>query len=70
MSKQTHKAIVRAMKGFEKRGLAPRWDQSLTIFEAGSKSTAAIERRSIRPASYQQTFTDGSYELTLITLQQ
>src|SRR6185369_4214338 len=65
--RSSNKAFARAMKGFEKRGLAPKWDQSLTILEAGSKSTAAIEGRSIRPASYQQTFTDGSYELTLIT---
>src|SRR5258708_15926111 len=40
--RSSNKAIVRAMKCFEKRGLAPKWDQSLTILDAGSKSTAAI----------------------------
>jgi hypothetical protein len=60
-------AIARAMKGFEKRGQTPKWDQSLTILETGSKSRAMIEGRAIKPVSYPQTFSDGTYELTLIT---
>lgn len=55
------------MKGFEKRGLAPKWDQSLTILDADPKSTAAIEGRPIRPVAYPQNLSDGTYELTLIT---
>lgn len=62
--RSSNKAIARAMKGFEKSGRAPKWDQSLTILEADSKSAAAVEGRAIRRVSSPQY---GSYEVTLIT---
>lgn len=63
----TNKAIRRAMRDLEKRGLAPKWDQSLTILQAKPRSTASANGGSIQRVSYPQTWSDGSYELTLIT---
>jgi hypothetical protein len=55
------------MRDFEKRGKEPKWDQSLTVLEAGPTSTASIAGRDMTRVSYPQTWTDGSYELTLVT---
>ena len=63
----SNRGIARAMKDFEKRGLEPKWDQSLTLLEPASISTATIAGRALRPVSSPQTWSDGTYELTLIT---
>ena len=63
----TNKAIARAMKDFEKSGREPMWGRSLTILEPSSNSTATIAGRAIERVSYPQSWSDGSYELTLIT---
>lgn len=65
--RSTNKAIARAMKDLENRGLSPKWDQSLTILQTKSTSTAHIAGGAIQRVSYPQTWTNGSYELTLIT---
>lgn len=50
--RSSNKAMARAMKDFEKRGLEPKWDQSLTVLETTSNSTAAISGRALQRASY------------------
>lgn len=67
--KSSNKALARAMKDFDKRGLEPNWDQSMTVLDPSSNSTATISGRALQRVSYPQTQTwsDGSYELTLIT---
>lgn len=63
----SNRAIARAMKDFEKRGKEPKWDQSLTVLEADSNSASTFAGPAIRRVSYPQTWSDGSYELTVIT---
>lgn len=65
--RSTNKAIARAMKELESRGMSPKWDQSLTVFQTRSDSTTNANGEALKKVSYPQTWVDGSYELTLIT---
>jgi hypothetical protein len=65
----TNKAIARAMKDFEKRGLVPSWENSFTLMSVSDGTTGqAAQQQHLQRVSYApDTFTSGDYQMTFIT---
>lgn len=64
----TNKALARAMRDFEQRGLQPNWESSVTVLSMNATTAAAFAPAAIRRVSYtQDTISDGTSEMTFIT---
>jgi hypothetical protein len=65
-----NKGLERAIREYARRGLSPRWDDSVIIQQVPEASAADKPKGLFQPASYHpqdETYTEGDTEITFIT---
>lgn len=64
----SNKAVARAMRDFEKRGLEPIWDESVTALAVDDKMAKHSKPGGVRRVSFtDDVISDGTSEMTFIT---
>jgi hypothetical protein len=64
----SNKAVARAMSDFEKRGLLPNWEESVTAMTIADKIAVSSKMGDVRRVSFtDDVISDGTSEMTFIT---